>query len=364
MRKNYIDNLRIFCIFLLFPFHTSMIYNNWGEIFYITQPPKLLPSIFVSITYLWWMSLLFVMAGISTMYALSHRTIKEYMKERICKLFIPLLFAIVLVIPVQTYYADIFHNGYEGNYFEHYKEFFKVTDLYGGDGHFTPAHLWFILYLFIICIITLPLVSWYQKRDKKLNLSKFNMIYIVLLSVIVSLSSLILDIGGKSLGEFTCCFVLGYLIFSNDEIQNRIESHWKGLTAAWLTLMVIHASLGQWKDGIIDFFSITKQSADIIHTFVFRLYSWIGILCVLALGKKFLNKDTKFTRYFKGAIFPMFFFHQSVLVVVAFFVVKIDMIMPLQFITIMLLTFAITIILYEIFRRFRVTRFIFGIKKG
>ncbi len=40
MRKDFIDNIRIICILLLFPFHTAMIYNNWGELFYITGTPS------------------------------------------------------------------------------------------------------------------------------------------------------------------------------------------------------------------------------------------------------------------------------------------------------------------------------------
>ena len=82
MRKHYIDNLRILCILLLFPYHTAMIYNTFGERFYITGTPTQSLTFGTLAVYPWWMTGLFVLAGMSTMYALEHRTGKEYVKER------------------------------------------------------------------------------------------------------------------------------------------------------------------------------------------------------------------------------------------------------------------------------------------
>lgn len=173
MRKDFIDNIRIICIMLLFPYHTCMIYNNWGEIFYVTGVPYKLPSYFVSIVYPWWMTLLFTIAGISSYYAFKKRTMKEYTKERVEKLLIPLLVGLVVILPLQSYIADIFHNGYSGGYFEHYKVFFtRYTYLTGQDGGFTPGHLWFMLYLFTISMIMLPFMNKYIKSSRKLDGSK------------------------------------------------------------------------------------------------------------------------------------------------------------------------------------------------
>lgn len=117
MRKYYIDNLRTLCILLLIPFHTAMIYNNWGEAFYINATKEYVPSLFVAIVYPWWMTLLFTMAGMSSYYALQKKSEKQYLSERVHKLLIPLCVALVVLIPPQTYIADVFHNGYSGTFF-------------------------------------------------------------------------------------------------------------------------------------------------------------------------------------------------------------------------------------------------------
>jgi hypothetical protein len=132
MRKHFIDNLRWICVLLLIPYHTCMIYNGFGENFYVRGAAAAIPNAFILICAPWFMPLLFVVAGISAKYALEKRTYRQYVRERFFKLFVPLVSGLLLIVPVQTYYAERFHNGYTGGYFEQYGLFFtKQTDLSG-----------------------------------------------------------------------------------------------------------------------------------------------------------------------------------------------------------------------------------------
>ena len=87
MRKYYIDNLRTLVILLLFPFHTFRMYTN-ADPFYVQGIPNAFCQISVSFISIWFMNLLFVLAGISTAYSLEKRSIKKYTRERFMKLFI------------------------------------------------------------------------------------------------------------------------------------------------------------------------------------------------------------------------------------------------------------------------------------
>ena len=115
MRKYYIDNIRILCILMLFPFHTAMIFKTW----YVHSNDLFGATMLILGVYPWWMSALFVLAGMSTVYALKKRTIKKYIEERFLKLLVPLISAILLLIPVQTYIADKYFNHYSGSYIAH-----------------------------------------------------------------------------------------------------------------------------------------------------------------------------------------------------------------------------------------------------
>lgn len=353
MRKYYIDNIRIICILLLFPFHTCMVFNTFNEPFYVFSTPITVLSQFVVVVYPWWMTLLFTIAGISSAYALKKRSGKEYAKERVSKLLIPLLFGIVLIIPVQSYIADVFHNGYSAGYFKHYGVFFsKFTDLSGYDGGFTPGHTWFILYLFVISMISLPIMLWYSKRDKKIDGNRITMAVLLPMFIPILLMTPIIELGGKSVGESLACFLLGFFLLSLDEVQDKLVKYRMILGVSWIVLMTLRS-----------FMYLNNIGQGLVWDIEQRMLTWIGILAILGLGKRYLNFNNKFTRYFSPAAFPIYFFHQSVLIVVAFYAVKFTNIIPLQFALILGISVGITLLCYEVTRRFSVTCFMFGIKK-
>lgn len=134
-RKYYIDNLRYFCILLLVPFHSGMAWNSWGEGNYIYFHANRGLSTFVTMVSPWYMSLLFVIAGISAKYSLQKRSYGKFIKNRNLKLLLPFITGMMTVVQLMTYYADVFHNGYDQGVLSHYKVFFtKYTTLTGYDG--------------------------------------------------------------------------------------------------------------------------------------------------------------------------------------------------------------------------------------
>lgn len=352
MRKYFVDNLRIICILLLFPFHTCMIYNNWGELFYITVRPYNLPSYFVGIVYPWWMNLLFTIAGMSSYYALQKRTAKEYIRERVEKLLIPLLAGLIIVVPVQSYIADIYHNGYTGGYFEHYGIFFsKFTDLSGGDGGFTPAHLWFLLYLFIISMLMLPIMDKYIKSGNKIDGSRIRLLQLLPMFLLILICAPILEIGGKSVGESLACFAIGFFLFSDERVQDTLEKN-----RILLAILFLLALAGR------HIMQVNGYMSGLLWDIEQRMVTWFGIMALLAAGKRYLNFSNAATKYLSGAAFPLYYFHQSILVVLGYFVLKNVKIAWLQFLLIMIGSFILTVICYEIFRRIRPAAILFGIK--
>lgn len=352
MRKYYIDNLRIFCILLLFPFHTTMIFNSFGEIFYINGTPTISLT-FVNIgVYPWWMTGLFVLAGMSTMYAFGHRTGKQYIKERIHKLLIPLAACLVLVVPMQTYLADRFHNGYEGGYFEHFKVFLTVTDFGGYDGHFTPAHTWFILYLFVISMVTLPVLLWYHRREKKLDGNRLTMPVLLALGIPVICLEDVLNVGGKSFAQFGACFLIGFFILSDEKVLERLQKYSTLFGSMWLFLIVARCCL-----------YAAGHEHSIYNAISYYLLEWIGILAMLGLGRRFLDHNWKFTSFFVKAEFPLYLFHQTILIMVGYWLLPCVSSVYVQYVLIIVISFVLSYLLYEICRRFRWTRFLFAIQK-
>lgn len=352
MRKTYLDNVRILCILLLFPYHTAMIFNNFGEAFYVHGASLGSADLFMSVVYPWWMALLFAVAGISSAYALNRRSALEYSQERQSKLLVPFLAGLVLVIPVQSYIADVFHQGYTGGYFAHYLVYFtRITDLSGYDGGFTPGHTWFMIYLYGISMLMLPLMKRYRGNKLVAWDGFFTLPILLSLFTVLIVLTPVIELGGKSFGEALGCFGLGYFVLSREAVQIKLERHRLLLGGLFVGVLLIRL-----------FMQYSGHGSGLLWDAEQRVVTWFGILAILGLGSRHLTFDTPLTRYFSAAAFPLYYFHQSVLVIVGFFVLRWFEPVGLQFAMIMTAAFLLTLACYEVLRRFKVPCLLFGMK--
>jgi hypothetical protein len=354
LRKNYIDNVRWIFVLLLFPYHTFRVYDTFDESFYIKGENIQAVSNFIIAAGPWLMPFLFLLSGISSIYALKKRTAKEYIKERMSKLLIPFLFGVLLLVPIQTYFAEVFHNGYTGNYFEQYVLFFtKPTDLSGYRGGFTPAHLWFILYLFIISIAALPVMYFYKKSVKKLPVDTIPLPVLLLFFIIPGFTQVLLDISGKSIGEYLAWFLIGYFFISSDAIQEKLQKYRFLLLGFTVPCMIVYTL----------YWETILSYNQILFEFIYFIYAWFAILTIIGLGKQYLNFTNSTTAYLSRSSFSIYVFHQQWIVITAYFSILWIYNIPLQMIIIVFTSVIFTFLTYEIFRRFSMTRFMFAIKK-
>jgi len=355
MRKYYIDNLRWICILMLFIYHTFMIYNSFGENFYIKGDEIQITTNIMLVIWPWYMPLLFVISGISSAYALKRKTIFQYSKERFFKILIPLVSGLIFLIPIQTFYAEKFHNGYTDGFFRQYILFFsKVTDFTGYDGGFTPAHLWFLAYLFVISFIALPIMYFYNKAKNKINFDKLPVFALITFFIFPLLGIFVLNISGKSLGEYFAFFLLGFFILSDEKIIEKIEKNRR----YFLILSIISLiPIILWWNGFLG------KLPDIAIGIFPRFYAWVSILYLMGMGKHYLNFKNKITEYLSTASFPVYVFHQTWLIAIAYYVFLFTGNIILQMMFILVLSVLTTFATYELSKRFFVTRFLFGIKK-
>lgn len=353
MRKYYIDNLRWMAIMLLFPFHAAQIWSG-GEYsgFYIWSHTDNVLYAFSTAVYPWYMTLLFVLAGISCNYARKKRTNRQFVAERTRKLLIPFLFGLLALVPVMTYVAEVFFNGYTGTYLQQYRLFFtKATDLTGYDGGFTPAHLWFLIYLFVISIVALLIVSLQRKRLPGFQVRSVPYFLIILLFIPEWLCQYVLNIGGKSLGQFMLLFLFGYYILSEESVLQKIKQYRFVSMAVCILSGVLYTYL---------YCCENIRNAGITGLYIF--YGWMGIITLLGIGQSNLNFHNRFSDYLTRASFPVYILHMPLLVVAGFFILKLPVGVAGQFLLIVLASAAATFFMYEIIRRIPLLRFFLGVK--
>lgn len=349
LRLNYIDNLRNLTILLLFPIHTFMIWNDFDTKFYIWNYENKFLSTLIVLVNPWFMPILFVIAGISAKYALKKYSIKKFILQRIRKLVIPFIFGTILLVPFQTFFARKYFYNYNGTLLDNFKYFFThLTDLSGYDGSFTPGHLWFILFLFIISLLSLILFYFIPYQKIKNKIKKMPVIIIIFLFVPIWIMYYLGNFNGFSIGKYLALFLIGYYVLSNSDILNKLERNFN------------HLALLCFFGTLLSVFMYYEYSyyGDLWINFI----GWISILTFIILGKKFLNHKSILTNYFNNASFPIYILHQSILVTWAYYIINAFDNLIIQIISICVLSFLTTIIAYHLIKLFPFVRKIIGIK--
>lgn len=341
VRKHYLDNIRWLCILLLIPFHAAMAWNGWEDNYIWFYENKVLSSFVIFISP-YFMPLLFVIAGMSTKYALNKRTNKQYIIERVNKLFIPLVAAIVTVVPVMSFFADKYHNQYKGNFIQHYKVFFtNMSDFTGYDGYFTPGHLWFLLYLFIISLLGLGIITVQKRKFSKLTFKNIPYYVLPLLLIFPLIMNRILNFGGKSIGEDFALFLLGYYVLSEENVMEIMSRFRWFYLAVTVVCDVIMTYLFVWEG----------HRSEIILTALQIVSLWFGVLGIIGLAKGAFNINNRFTRYMSRNSFLIYIFHFLWLVLIQYMISKIELNIVIAYLVSIFGTLILTILTCEIIRR-------------
>lgn len=352
MRKHYIDNLRSIIILLLIPYHAAMAWNIWGEPNYIHfGGNRGICSIVVFLSpYI--MPCLFLLAGIVTKFALQKKTISQYIAERCKKLLVPFVFGTLLLMPLMTYLAGKFNNGYSGGFFRHYSTFFtRFTDLTGADGGFSVGQFWFIIYLFIISLIAVGIIS-VQKKIKPECKMSIPLTVLCLLGLPLPFLNGLLSVGGKSIVEYTYIFLIGYYVFSDDEAIEKAEKH------RWLFLLVG----GMSALFNVYLFVLSDVKYPLLNTVMKFTAEWFMLLALLGIGKRYLNFGGKASAYLSQRSFAFYIWHFIWVVIFQYLLFRICKNTLLLYVLPVILAYAATLLCCEISINIPLLRFLTGDK--
>ena len=359
-----IDWIRVIAFDLLILYHVGMIFVPWdyhlknnvisGS---FTKPMMLLNQ--------WRLPILFVISGMGTYFALSHRTGGLYIKERLTRLFIPLLFGILIIIPPQVYFERLSQGNNFQSIFHFYPNFFK--GIYP-KGNLSWGHLWFVVYLLFYSLLLTPLFL-YIKRKPDIKpivwlsrmADKFPVIlYLFIIPLIIIEVSLERHFP-PTLAFWGDWFVLsfyGILFFYGFLLVSLKDKLWIALIKGrriFLLATIIFITI------FFFFFQYIEYPITCITRII---YLWSMILLILAYSAKYLNKPSRLLSYRNKAVYPFYILHQTVLLVLAYYLINVEMNILFKFLLLTIGTFGISWLVYEcLLRRIKILRPLFGLKK-
>ena len=87
------------------------------------------------------------------------------------------------------------------------------------------------------------------------------------------------------------------------------------------------------------------------------------ILGCLAWGKRLLNFTNGFLKYFAEGAYALYILHQTIIIIIGYFVIQTDMAVGFKYVIILAASFVSTVLVYDLLiRRNNISRFLFGMK--
>ena len=365
-RQHYIDWLRVIATISIFLYHNSRAYD-YGDWHIKNATTTLGATQFVEFMNMWMMPLFFVLSGASVYFSLKSRKAGSFLKERFFRIMIPwLLTGIFLMGPPQVYLERLSHGEFSGNFLQFIPHYFDGFYAFGGNFAWMGVHLWYLMLLSFFSVILLPLfmsragtgTSLAQSIAAKLgkpwvlSLLWVPVAVMALLSMAVGLG-ITEQMGSWDILSYAMFFILGYILFASTGLQNAIRKQGGWFLLAAVVFSALHLVLK---------FSVRPSFYEDIDIRLFATWGWI--IGLFWLGGRFLNFTNRFLTHVNEMVLPFYVLHQTVIVVVAYFVVQTGLAIPLKYSITVVISLAVIVALYElIVRRVGVLRFLFGMRK-
>jgi glucan biosynthesis protein C len=330
-RQHFLDWVRVLAFSFLILYHTALMFVSWGFHIESGHNSVFLKSIMI-LTSNWRLDVLFIVSGVAISFMITKMSLKSFVWQRVLKLYIPLLFAIAVLVAPQSYYEALQKGVFEGSFWNfwstQYFTFFWDERMQAPFP--TYNHMWYVLYLFHYTIVLLPLFLFTNSQSGKQLFSKFEA-WLVKGARIIWLP----------LGIYLCIF----LTISDHDVNHTFYNDWYGhciflfavvmgvcfvrMPKVWQafednrfnSLLIGLLSYG----ALLAVFLLPEDTIPFDRTLVWDLlglivkWSWIGV--VIGFARKHLNFSNGFLNYCNGIVYPFFILHQSVIIVLGYYVI-------------------------------------------
>ncbi len=372
-RQYYLDWLRVLSIFLVFVYHAFRIFGV--ESFHINNSRTYAGvDTFTSLLTILGMPLLFLVAGASAYLSLGKTAPGRYMKERVLRLLVPFATGLLTYVPILVYLERVNHGEFSGDFLHFLPHYFDGFYGFGGNFAWMGLHLWFLVMLFLYTMMALPVLAWLVRGKGAAVLERLagflirpGAIYLLMLPVVLLAVALdpktvgISIFGGWNVFIYILYFLYGSVLVANDGIQRSIERLRRVSLAAALFFIVIRSLLWfTWFDQVDPAFNTFDYA---LQNSVRSFASWFGLLAIWGFSIRYLNFGTKSLYLANEAVLPFYVLHQTVLLIVGFYVIQWPIPDPLKFVVIFAGSLLVIVGLYWfLIRPMNVMRFLFGMR--
>ena len=326
------DWLRIGAFQLLILYHVGMAFVPWDFSIKMT-PPIAWTVIPMFLTNPWRLSLLFVVSGFASAALLDRSArIGAFLGSRLARLGIPLLFGMAVFVTPQPWVELVTQHGYAHGF-----GYFLLHDYYRPqklDGVFMPTymHLWFVVYLLVYTLLWGALLklpgSWVAGAKRAAEhllagpaLLPFGIVAFFLIHNFVSPgwsdTHLLVNDWSAHLDYFSA-FLFGVLLRHSHIVRAAVARWWKaaGIAAILGWTYLAWAELAYPGDARMSYM------LGLLYRGARSTEAWGAIVALVGLAEAHWNRDSKWRPMLAEAVFPFYIIHQTVIIVVGYWLLS------------------------------------------
>ncbi len=342
-RRYDIDWIRVIAIWLLVIYHVAIGFRPWGALIGFIKHDLPLDALEPSMSLLsvWRIPLLFFVSGMGVCFAMRKRNWVELWKERAQRILLPFVFGILAIVPLHIWL---------------WRDYYHQDPMYLPN----PAHLWFLGNILIYVMVLTPLFL-YLKRVKEQAIGRIisrvlgHPVGLVLLSLPLVLEAVWVKPEIFSLyAQTPHGFWLGLLAFLNGYLMVYAGPSFWELVDRWKWVLLAMATslfLGR-------FLAYDLEAPNSL----LALESNLWVFAILGLGYRYLNQPHPALRYLSQAAYPIYILHMVFLYLTSYLIFPTAIPAGAAFILVCALTFLGCYVTFELIRRIKWIRPLFGLK--
>jgi hypothetical protein len=374
-RRVDLDWIRIVAFAILILYHVGMYYVTWD--WHVKSPFKsgAIEPLMLLVNP-WRLALLFLVSGAATAFIAARLAPGKLADTRTLRLLAPLMFGILVIVAPQSYYEVVEKAGYSDGFPAFYARYLTADDSFcrGKDCLVIPTwnHLWFVAYLWVytmmIALVLRFAPAWRERVAGVVTRALggpgvilwpwlvLALARIFLIGRFPSTHDLITDWYNHAL--YFTVFALGFLVARADPVWVAMEARrWTALVLA----IASYAFIAWYFLGRADPQG-TPEWLRMVQRAVYALNQWTAIVAVCGFARRHIRRDGPVRAYLTDAIFPFYIVHQTAIIVFAM-ALKPGALRPVVEAPILIALVALTCFAtYELVRRVRVLRPLFGLK--
>jgi len=337
-RLHYVDGLRVFAFALLIAYHSSVAFFPDMKWLISSAEGSQTLSLVMKHPRAWRLALLFFVSGMGTWFVFRSASGFDFLRERFLRLFVPLIFAMCVIVVPQVWYERRWEDGYDGTLLTFWLTRYFTEGRYP-EGNFTWAHMWFVGYLVVMCFVCYPVFrllghpamrpvgDWFERQAKSPAIYLFFLLPLALnlaLSPFFPRQTNALVNDGAWFATWASWFGLGFLIAKHHAavigaiVARRHVSAALSVAVAVLLYVYSWTEAGGFSIGDYD------RMTPLFKTLLFVL-AWSTILALVGYAALHFNRGSKALAWLNRKIFPLYIVHQTVIVAALYYILPMDM---------------------------------------